>query len=359
MCGKYVENMRHPNRYNPIQNPNDEETVNMVLENSKQHYLAEIRRESELHAVMDKSRREYEEVLERELQVVMDASSRDYERGGVGLHSRLVNKYRREYGIYSPLSRHLQEAMVKESVGSHNSWEGGTQISSNGDKQTKEYTVSLLQPICGDHNKIPIKVFSNGQLQHAREAPLEKKIQIQYYNGITYSLISEWFSIVKTLADGNCLFHALCMGMWGQGSVWIWPDPLQLRKGICANLTDKPKLFTLLDKIPIERYKLSYGENGYRTVLGTFTDVDNNTVENWQDDILNCICKDQQYNCELFDDLLVIMAVFIGYDIICISQPRRGNPIWSVYFASQIPTEKMIVVYHESDHYSAVLRTDS
>ena len=82
MCGKYVENMRHPNRYNPIQNPNDEETVNMVLENSKQHYLAEIRRESELHAVMDKSRREYEEVLERELQVVMDASSRDYERGG-------------------------------------------------------------------------------------------------------------------------------------------------------------------------------------------------------------------------------------------------------------------------------------
>ena len=48
--------------------------------------------------------------------------------------------------------------------------------------------------------------------------------------------------------------------------MWVWPDPVQLRKNICASLKDVLRFTALLDKIPIERYKVSHGD-GYQTVL--------------------------------------------------------------------------------------------
>ena len=281
---------------------------------------------------------------ETELRLAMEASLVTY---------TATNQYRRNYD--GSMSRRRDEARVKREL--RKPWKGDAQNPPKGDRQPnhrRESTTNLIPvlPISGDQNRIPITVRAEGRLQHPRGAPLEKKIQIQYSN----SLDSEWFSLIKTHADGNCLFHALCTGIRGQGGVWT--DPVQLRENICTSLMDVLKFTALLDKIPIERYKLSYGD-GYQTVLGTFAAI--KKAENWQNefkhDILTCVCKDGQYNCNLFDDLLVVMAVFIGSDIVCISQ-MGDIPIWSVYFASQIPTEKKIVVYHERAHYSAVLRMD-
>lgn len=226
--------------------------------------------------------------------------------------------------------------------------------------EQEEEALVPIQPMGGqfpipiDHNPIPIKVTVRGEIGHPEPGRWPAEINIQYRKGNFRGkgVSNEWYDLRNTPPDGDCMFHALGMS-WNMGQV---PRGF-LRNELCKAVQKR----TMVSSIPMDRYKLLYGENSTAYAMAQLASVLFDDLVSQSEtvfDVKNCICVPSVYNCDAFDYALVIMAVLMERDILCISKHSANDPpVWVLWLASEESQTRglPIVVYHENNHYSGAI----